>query len=224
MTTTIILAKLSAIIILLSLLLIVAYPVLAQDVTIGTTRKEKARETVVVRKEKVAQRMENLKVRMATKEAALKARLDTFRDKKKATAAARISENLNKINDKQTGQMLKHLDKITSILNRLEDRVNRSTPDIKDAALAQTAIADAKAAIATASSAVKDQSEKDYTVEVSSESKVRGDVKKVRDMLHADLMSVRESVIKAKQAVVNAIRVAKSGKLEIPKEGTPSGR
>lgn len=223
-TATTVLFRLSFIFILLSIFLFLTYPAWAQDATTPATRKEKAKERVETRKEIVAQRVDTLKERMATREAALKAKLDAFRDKKKATAAARISENLNRINDKQTEQMLKHLDKMTSILNRLEDRVNRSTPDIKDATLAQIAIADAKAAIATASSAVKDQSEKDYTVEVSSESKVRADFKKVRDMLHADLKSIRESVIKAKQAVANAIRVAKSGKLEIPKEGTPSGR
>lgn len=208
------------------LILALAYPVLAQDATKPVEeRRERVKERIETRKEIVAQKVDTLKERMATKEAALKAKLDAFRDRKKATAAARISENLNKINDKQTSQMLKHLDKMTSILNRLEDRVNRGTPDIKDAALAQTAIADAEAAITTASSAVKAQSEKEYTLSVSSESKVRTDAKGTRDQLHTDLRAVRKLVIDAKQAVANAIRVAKSGKLEIPgKESTPSGR
>lgn len=200
--------------VLFSLILILAYPVWAQN---------SESDIVKGKREVVAQKVDTLKERKATREAALKVRLDTFRDQRKATAAARISENLNKINDKQTAQMLKHLDKMASILNRLEGRVNRSTPDIKDSALAGTAIADAEAAIASASSAVKAQAGKDYTVTVTSEGKLRIDIKKVRDMLHSDLKAVREAVIKAKQAVANAIRVAKSGKLEIPKEGTPSG-
>lgn len=214
MTTTTALAKLSAILVLLSLLLVVAYPVIAKDATSGATRKEKARE-----------RVENRKEAMATREAVLKAMLEKFKDKKKAEIADRVNTNLNRINQKQTEQMLKHLSRMSSILDKLEARVNKGTPDIKGVSAAKTAIASAKEAIATATASVKKQAEKDYTIVVSSESTVKKDAKKAREQLHNDLKAVREQVIGAKQAVSNAIRVAKSGKVEIPKkEGTPSGR
>lgn len=189
-------------------MLVIVYPIFAQDATKpATTRREVIKE------------------RISTREAALKAKLQTFRDKRKAEVAERISNNLGRINQKQTAQMLKHLDKMTSILNRLETRVNQGRPDIKDQALARVAISDAKASIATAEASVKAQAAKDYTLQVSQEAMVRVDAKKMRDALHADLRSVRKQVIDAKQSVASAIRVAKSGILEIPKkEGTPSGR
>lgn len=202
------LVRAAIIFVLFSFILALAYPVWAQDATRpATTRREVIKE------------------RISTREATLRAKLDTFRDKKKATAAARISDNLNKINAKQIEQMLKHLDKMTVILNRLEARVNQGRPDIKDQALARVAISDARQAIATATAAVRAQAAKDYTLQVSQEAMVRVDAKKMRDALHADLRSMRKLVIDAKQAVVNAIRVAKSGIVEIPKkEGTPSGQ
>lgn len=218
MITTTALSKLSAILILLSLLLIAAYPVLAQDATrAGAAKKEQVKERVEVRKE-------TLKERIATREAALKAKLQVFKDKKKAEVADRLNSNLNKINQKQTGQMLKHLDKMSAILNKLEARVNKGTPDIKDPQVTKISIASAKTSIASATAAVKIQSEKDYTLQVSSESSVRKDAQKMRTELHTDLLAVRKLVIDAKQAVANAIRVAKSGKLEVPKEGTASGQ
>ncbi|MDP3758247.1 MAG: hypothetical protein Q8Q86_00865, partial [Candidatus Daviesbacteria bacterium] len=110
---------------------------------------------------------------------------------------------------------------------KLETRVNRGEPDIKDPAAARTAIASARVTIASTSAAVSAQSLKDYTVTVSSEARVKLDAKLQRDKLHTDLLALRKIVIDAKQAVGNAIRVAKSGKIEIPragKEGTNSGQ
>lgn len=211
------------ILILLSLLLFAAYPVLAQDATTGATRKEKTRERIEVRKENVADRVTATKERVATKEAALRVRLEVFKDRKKAEVVERVNKNLNNINKKMTGQMLKHLQRMTSILNKLEARVNSAKPDVKDVASARKAIADAKASMASASAAVQAQAENDYTITVSSETRAKTDVQKVREQLHNDLGALRQLVVEAKQAVAKAIRVAKSGPSNV-KEGTPSGR
>lgn len=197
---------------LLFFLAAITYPVWAKESTKPAT----------IRKERAGQRVETVKEKISTREAVLKAKLQTFKDQKKATATARISDNLNRINAKQTEQMLKHLDKMTSILNRLDARVNEGRPDIKDASRARVAISDARASIASATAAVNDQAGKDYTVTILNEGTARSDIKAVRDRLHSNLQSVRKLVTQAKQTVGNAIRVAKSGKVEIPgKEGTP---
>lgn len=130
----------------------------------------------------------------ATRAAALKEKLKNFRDQKKASAAARISENLNRINDKQTSQMLKHLDKMTSILGRL--KVASKT--------------NAESKIASSAAAVKAQADNDYTLTISSETKAREEAQALRQKLHTDLRAVRQLVIEAKQAVAAAIRGAKA--------------
>lgn len=203
-------SRVSAIFILFCLLLlVVSFPVWAQDVRRGN----------------VQDRLASIRERIASKEAVLKARLEQFRDQKKAEITARISNNLNRINERHTQMMLKFLDRTSVILGKLEDRVNSSTPDIKDADSAKEVIASAKDAIASASAAVNAQSEKDYTILVTLESRVRIDAQSARTLLHDDLQAVRRLVIAAKQAVANAIRVAKSGKVEIPgKEATQSGQ
>ncbi|MBI2020646.1 hypothetical protein HYS94_04480 [Candidatus Daviesbacteria bacterium] len=121
--------------------------------------------------------------------------------------------------------MKKHLEKMNIILGKLEDRVNSNSPDIKNTSLAQDAIASASAAIASASAAVDAQAANDYTLVITSESTVRTEAQAMRQKLHDDLQIVRRLVIAAKQAVANAIRVAKSGKLEVPgREATGSGQ
>lgn len=214
------LLKISSALISLSLIAIITYPVLAQDATKpGVIRKQIIQEKTEVKKGNVENKIDLLKEKQASKTAAFKVKLETFKDKLKASAAARINTNLNMINQKQTSQMQKHLNTMTSILDRLEKRVNLGSPEIKNPASASAAIASARASIASASAAVTAQSQNDYTIQVTSESKVKTDAKLQRDKLHTDLLAVRKLVIDAKQSVGNAIRTAKS-----EKEATSSGQ
>lgn len=187
------------------------------------TRVEKLENKLASREAKIAAKMEDVRAKIASKEALLKSKLSAFRDQKKATAAARISTNLNKINENQTSQMQKRLERMSVILDKLQDRVASGKPDIKNTTGATTAIADAIAKIASASSEVGKQAEKDYTIQVTTESRIRIDAKRQRDLLHTDLQTIRKLVIEAKQAVANAIRTAKSGQGKV-KEGTTSGQ
>ncbi len=228
----ILLPKILIFTILFLLILVSAFTVLAEDATSpGTTKKEEAkmrkdeRKDVIEAKKDLAQtRLQNLKERIASKGAALKERLKTFKDQKKAQIAERINNNLNKINELITNNMRRHLEKMTKILEKLTNRVEDGKPDIKNADLAKQAIASASAAIASVSAAVDTQAEKDYTIEATSEATIKEDARTMRRQLHNDLQKVRRLVIAAKQSVANAIRVAKSGKMEKGKEATESGQ
>lgn len=211
--------------ILFSLFLIFAYPVLAiEDATsTANTKKEEARQKVEDKRGLAQGKVEDLRAKMASKEASLKARLETFKNKAKAQIAERVNTSLKKINEAISSAMKRYLEKMTAILNRLEDRVDSNSPDIKNADLAKEAIASASAAIASASAAVDTQALNDYTIEATSEATIKEDAKAMRRKLHDDLLAVRKLVIAAKQAVAGAIKVAKSGMLEGPKEATESG-
>ncbi len=204
----------------LSLIAITAYPVLAQDATRpAVIKKQIIQGKLEIKRENVENRIVVLKEKQASKTAALKVKLEAFKDKAKASAAARINTNLNMINQKQTSQMQKHLVTMTTILDKLEKRVNSASPDIKNAASASAAIASARISIASASAAVTAQAENDYSIQVTSEGKIKADAKLQRDKLHTDFLVVRQLVVNAKQSVANAIRTAKSGK-----EATSSGQ
>jgi|SRR3989344_1052463 len=185
--------------VLSSILVIPVAMVQALDSTsTGTTRREKVQEKIETRKEKVVERMETRKEKMASREATLKQRLLTFKDKKKAERVDKINTNLNRINQKHTQQMMKRLDGMSVILTKLENRAGTTNTTA------------AKAAIETAKLAVASQAENDYTITVTSESKAKEEIKAIKDKLHADLKAANQTVIAAKQALGNAIRVSAS--------------
>lgn len=228
--------KTFAILIGLSMLTVSVYPAFAQDSTNSAVREipnrplnknKLVQDRIEAKRENIEDKIASMREKLASKAAALHSRLQDFRDKKKAEIAERVNTNLNRINQNRTTQMQKHLDKMSEVLDRLEARVNQAKPDIKDPAAARAAIAAARLNISTASASVSAQALKDYTIVVTSEGRIGLDAKIQRDKLHSDLVAVRRIVIEARQAVANAIRIAKSGKVEIPglrKEGTNSGR
>ncbi len=206
----------------LSLSLLTTQIVFAQDSTPGATvRMNRPLTTPRIEKrmDNLQTRMDGFRVKMASREAALKLKLDNFKDQKKAQIAQRVNTNLNQINANQTKQMQSYLDKMSALLDKLEARVNSGSPDIKDPVSAKAAIANSRAAIATASAAVSTQSLNDYTITVTTESRIKLDAMAQREKLFKDLKTVRALVIDAKQSVSNAIRVAKS----LGKEATESG-
>lgn len=160
------------------------------------TNKIGTREAVISKK--IETRIEDIRTRIASREAELKTRLNKFKDKKKAEIAERINKNLNNINQNRTDEMSKHLDIMSGILDRLEARAGKTTE-----------ITESRAMIASASSAVKGQAQKDYTVTVTTEKNIKTDLGKIMTQLQQDLRVVRKQVIDAKQSVAYAIRKAK---------------
>lgn len=156
--------------------------------------------TTASRGAKLTERLEDRQAKMASREATLKAKLAAFKDKRKAELTQKISNHLNKINQNQTQQMLRNLDNMSKILDKLEVIINNNT-----------AIVSARQTIAMSSAAVNEQAQKDYTIQVSSESAVKSNAKAQRDQLHKDLQAVRKDVIDAKQSVYNVFRIAKPG-------------
>lgn len=189
-------------------------PVLAQTTdSIGSTQKAKVEDRLASREANIKERVENRETKIASKAAALKAKLQVFKDQRKAQIAEKVSTNLNKINQKQTRQMLKHLETMSNILDKLEARANQA---------GKAAIVGSRENIASATAAVNNQASRDYTLTVTSEAKIKQNAQTQRDQLFNDLKSTRQQVIEAKQSVAAAIRTAKSG--TSIKEGTVSGQ
>lgn len=160
----------------------------AQDSSSAAVTNPTAREKLIMQREGKGVKVQSRLEENASRAAQLKTKLQTFRNKIKAEAVQRISDNLNRINKKRTDDMSENLSRMTNILNKLGSN------------------ASASAAIATAKEAVTAQSQKDYTVSVTTENKVKTDAKTVRDQLAADLHATRKLVIAAKQSLMEGVR------------------
>lgn len=204
--------KKTALVISAASIILLITPAFAQDSTSSTKVKLPRTNTRSFETPKAnmsRERLDNIKTKIASREATVKLKLAKFKDQQKAKIAEKVNTNLNKINQNQTDQMLVHLDKMTVLLDKLTARVSTNQ-----------AIADSRVAIDTAKTAVLAQAEKDYTITVTTETKIRLDAQSKRDQLHKDINTVRGLVIAAKQSVSNAVRVIKS----TPKEATVSGQ
>lgn len=242
--------KKSAIAISIASAIFLIAPVLAQDSTSSTTVKpirpalQKVEDKMQARKEANVEerrlmeaskaaifrnKLDSRREFIASQEAKFRQKLQQFKDQQKAVIADRVNTNLNKINQNQTDHMLKNLDLMTQLLDKLQQRVNSLSPDIKDPEAANEAIADAREVIDATVAAVQIQSQKDYTITATAEARIGLNAKAKRDLLFKDIMAARKLVINSKQMVSNAIRIAKSGpKTATPsvgvREGTPSGQ
>lgn len=172
--------------------------------------KLKSQERIKLEREKATAKIETRQEMIASKEATLKARLEKFKDKQKAKITQRVNTNLNKVNENKTSAMLRHLDKMSEILNKVKTRVTEAGNIGSDLASINTAITKAESTITTAKEAVETQSTKDYTIVATSEGKIKGDAKKARDSLHTDLKLVHDLVVAARKAVSDAISTAVS--------------
>lgn len=232
---TTVFARLAVIIFYTVLAFLLIKPLFAQDSTNSAAsskkdtikqrleeRKEKIENRIGTRKEKVETGIASREAKIASGHAVLKEKLQAFKDKRKAEIAERVNINLNRISQKQTEQMLKHLEKMSEILNKLENLVNQGNPSIKDINVTRTAIADAKAFLSSIRETVQEQVANDYTIQLTSESKVKADAQTQRTKLHNDLVTVRKQVIESKQKVMEVIKIAKSGK--DTREATTSGQ
>ena len=121
-----------------------------------------------------------------------------IRDEKKQQILERLNNQLNLINDRSTKAMIKHLERIQALLNKIKARV----PAV-DIATAQAKISEAK-------TAVEVQAAKEYLIEFSNEPGLRAGASTAKRQLHADLKALREEIRLARQAVVDVLKEAKT--------------
>lgn len=175
---------------LLSLLLILVFslsiisPVLAESLPTG----RQASKSGVIKREKIQEKM-------ASREALLKEKLAKFKDQKKANRVDKINAELARINKQRTNQMLKFLDNAERILGKVPSGSSSAQAKIDEARVA-----------------VKLQAEKDYTITITNEAKVKDDAKLAHERLRTDLQNLKKLITEAKQAVARAIREAASEK------------
>ena len=191
-----------AFIFLLAVTLTISHPVYSQSPSqLRTTIIQQRQE---LRKEMKAKR-EAMKEQFKADREEFKKKLSEIKNERKKAVVERINTKLININKNRTShfnkvldRLKKHLDKINSQTQTLQSS-DINTTDLDEAiTAAQNAIDNARTAVAT-------QEANEYIITITSEENLRGDVGKTMKQLQQDLQTVRESVLKAKKAVIEAI-------------------
>lgn len=170
--------------------------------------REALRQQIEERKEELKARMEEkrqeLKDQMEQKREELKQRLEKIRDERKKEVVERINGQIGELNERLTNHYLDVLEKLGGLLVRIAERTDNAEERGVDVSAVRTAINEANLSIANAKEAIEVQSGKTYTIEVTSEEGLKNDVGRARQAFHDDMVSVRDAVKAAHDAVRNA--------------------
>jgi hypothetical protein len=178
--------------------------VASKTANLKDTAKERLAQANTL-KTQAASREASMAGKVASISGTLRAKLQSFRDKKKAATIERISDAITKINQRRSSQMLQHVDTMNSLANRTESRAISAQEAGTDVSLAMSEIQMAKTELAKAKTAVEDQSKKTYDINIASESGAKVAVKSTRDLLEQDLKATHGLVKEARRVLINAL-------------------
>lgn len=147
-----------------------------------------------------------IKERNITKRQEYKQRLSEIRDKKKAAILERIDNKITTLNKKHTDRFNKLLEKLTSILSRIETKADDIKTDGVNVSTVDVAVQNAKDAIAVAQREITEQSGKDYVIEIDEENNLGSVVSSALNEFRKDMAIIRDSVKVARDAVFEAAK------------------
>lgn len=187
-------------------------------------RASEAREEAMARREEVKEEFEE-RSQAAREEAKnrqeeFRQRLQEIRDEQKARLAERLSENINRINQKWVDHWLKVLDRLSQVLAKMETRADKLDELGHDTEEARANIEAANEEIAQTQEALNDQAAKVYTVEFTDESNLGEGIRTTIEELRSDLSETRQAVQEAILATKDALSSLKGtdGEEEIEEE------
>ncbi len=181
-------------IIFLAFLLFAVLPVYAESLTPTQTTGESLKTQIQTSKETRQQTIQ-----------AFKQRIQQIQDARKRLIVEKINSKIASSNTRLTGKMVDALDKLTSILDRIKVKAATLKADGKDTTKLEEAIAAAEKAIADAKTAVIEQAQKQYSVEIPSDGVLKNAIGQMVSQFRQDIKAVHKLVVDAKQAVSKAI-------------------
>lgn len=165
------------------------------------SRMQERRDEFEKRQDELASRAAEMRERMKDRRLAFRTKLGDFKDEKKASIAARIDANIDRMNKNHTERFTKVLEKLNEIVGGLEDKVATASSLGKNTASASATITNAKNKISSAQTKVAEQSGKDYAPVVTDEATLGSVVSAAFKAFMKDMQETQSAVNDAKQAV-----------------------
>lgn len=141
--------------------------------------------------------------KIKTKREELKLKLQKIKDERKRQVVEKVDSQLDALNARWVSQSTQALEQIEDVLGRVATRTDEIESGGKNVSDVRVAIENARSAIAASRSAIGAQAGKTYTILINKEGTLKQDVGVARQALHADLVSMRETVKTARDAVHN---------------------
>lgn len=153
---------------------------------------------------------EEIKTSIQAKREEIKVNIAKMRDERKKIVVQRIQTKLAQVNQRRTEHFLKVLERLSTILDKIQSRTEKAKAEGKNVSTIETAIASARTAISSAESAVNTQKVKTYEITVTDDTTARNDVGAITKKLQEDLRAVQDTVQAARSAVQNVFKEIKT--------------
>src|SRR3989344_3129498 len=151
---------------------------------------------------------EELKDKIAEARAAMKAKISEIKDIRKKTIVENIDSRIKTINENRTQQMLKHLDRLTTILSKVSSKEAALKSQGKDTTALSNSITLATTTIETAKTAVNAQAAKTYTATITTDEALKTAITTLLTQFKKDIKAAHVLVVTAQKAVSAAHKAA----------------
>ena len=169
------------------------------------TRMEENKQKREDLKTEIETKREEAKAEMETRREEFKAKLEALKDEKKVAVVERVDTRLAERNQNITDRLLGHLERISGVIDKMEDRL--ASAEGGDTSTVDSAIATARLAVASAESAVVAQSGNTYVIELGDEAELRSIVEATVGQFRSDMGVVITAVKSARDATQKAAQV-----------------
>lgn len=136
--------------------------------------------------------------------------IQEIQDTRRRGIVQNIVEKIANANSRITQKMSSALDKLSRILQLVEEKAEGFSANGQNTTALLQAIVDAETAIDDAKNAVEEQASKQYTAEITDESTLRSVIAAMVSEFRTDISTVHDVVIAAKDAVMEAIIQARA--------------
>ncbi|PJE58529.1 MAG: hypothetical protein COU81_00275 [Candidatus Portnoybacteria bacterium CG10_big_fil_rev_8_21_14_0_10_36_7] len=182
-------------------------------------KREEAKQKIEIERKKFKNKLEQArqeaKEKIELKREELKAKLENFRDARKKKLTENIAEQLNNLNARLVAHFTNTTNKIEEVLDRVVSRTDKAETHDQDVTAIRIAIENARQLIESSRLAITEQTNKVYTILVSTEENIKIDVKDSRKLLHDDLKATQAIVKDAHESVKNvAVILAKIPRID----------
>lgn len=148
----------------------------------------------------------------------LKKRSKEVLSERKAQIAEKLSKQINFINDKITDKYLRHLEKWSDVLDKMESRANKLASEGFDTFDIKLKIAAARDAILKANEQILIQKAKIYTVKIDDETSVGKVFSQVRRELGDDHQRLKKEIMAPIREILKEVRQSFKGLVKITTE------
>lgn len=163
-------------------------------------------ETIKIKREEFKNQMElnkeTLKAKIEEARATLKTNLLKIKDERKQGIVENIADRITELNATLTERLSSRVDQIEGVLAGIKSRTDKAEKAGLDVTAVKESITKVEDAISKARASILSQSEKSYTINITTETALKTDVTKTRDSFKADIKATEDMVKKAHEQIV----------------------